>query len=91
MQRKTNGPTRQGNNVISMDDHVMSSNDCGPLPFSERYTDVLDATDDSSTFDKVFFERPSEMLDTLNLGRTLFELREYRKCAHTLDKIKDQS
>ena len=70
----------------------MSSNENAPKPaFVERYSDSIDASDDSATFDKVFFERPSEMLDTLNLGRTLFELREYRKCAHTLDKIKDQS
>lgn len=27
----------------------------------------------------------------LNLGRTLFELREYQKCAHVLEKIKEQS
>ena len=88
-QRKAaNGATRQGNNVISTDDQVMSS----AADAVERYSDTLDEQDlTSPNFDKVFFERPSQLNDTLNLARTLFELREYRKCAYMLDKIKDQS
>jgi len=41
----------------------------------------------STKFNKVFFERPSETLDKLNLARTLFDLKEYRKCAHNLESI----
>jgi anaphase-promoting complex subunit 8 len=32
-------------------------------------------------------ERPCEVTDALNLARSLFDLREYRKCAHLLRKI----
>lgn len=35
-------------------------------------------------FTKVYFEKPSELTDTLNLARTLFDLREFRKCANLL-------
>jgi hypothetical protein len=51
----------------------------------------LEESDRSECFDKVFYEKPSEVLDTLNLGRTLFELREYQKCAHLLHPIREQS
>ena len=36
------------------------------------------------TFNKVFYEEPCPAFDALNLARTLFDLREYRKCAHVL-------
>jgi hypothetical protein len=45
-------------------------------------------------FNKVWFEKPSEVSDSMNLARVLFDLREYRKCAHTLKPfatIKNQS
>ena len=35
-------------------------------------------------FDAVFFETPSNETDRLNIARKLFDLREYRKAAHTL-------
>lgn len=35
----------------------------------------------------VFFERPCEATDTLNLARALFDLREYRKCSNLLKPI----
>jgi Anaphase promoting complex subunit 8 / Cdc23 len=31
-----------------------------------------------------YFERPNAATDALNLARSLFDLREYRKCAHIL-------
>ena len=45
----------------------------------------------SAKFNKVFFERPSETLDKLNLARTLFDLKEYRKCAHNLESVQAPS
>ena len=45
----------------------------------------------STKFNKVFFERPSETLDKLNLARTLFDLKEYRKCASNLESIHTQN
>ena len=39
------------------------------------------------SFNKVFFEEPCGALDVLNLARTLFDLREYRKCAHMLQPL----
>ena len=31
-----------------------------------------------------FYEEPSSELDQVNLGRALFDLREYKKCTHVL-------
>lgn len=93
--------TRQGNNIINLDDQVMSGADSG-LAFqsqNEVFSDLLDESDlpgatnakpaesASASFNKVFFERPSESLDILNLARTLFDLKEYRKCAFNLQKL----
>ena len=69
---------------------------------NEVFSDVLDETDlpamannkpaeaAASSFNKVFFERPSETLDVLNLARSLFDLKEYRKCDFTLEPIHAQ-
>ena len=38
----------------------------------------------SSPFNFHYFEKPNAATDALNLARTLFDLREYRKCAHIL-------
>jgi len=35
-------------------------------------------------FNKVYFEKPNEATDVLNLARSLFDLREYRKCSNLL-------
>lgn len=35
----------------------------------------------------MFYELPNEVTDTLNLARALFDLREYRKCAHMLKRF----
>ena len=43
-----------------------------------------DFQDSTSTFSKVYYEEPSAEQDTLNLARSLFDLKEYRKCAHML-------
>ena len=32
----------------------------------------------------MYFEKPNEATDILNMARTLFDLREYRKCAGLL-------
>lgn len=41
----------------------------------------------NAEFNKVYFEMPNEATDTLNLARTLFDLREYRKCAYLLKQF----
>jgi hypothetical protein len=38
----------------------------------------------TATFNYHYFERPNAATDALNLARTLFDLREFRKCAHVL-------
>lgn len=38
----------------------------------------------SSPFAYHYFERPNAATDALNLARSLFDLREYRKCAFVL-------
>ena len=43
--------------------------------------------DSASTFSKVYYEEPSSEQDILNLARSLFDLKEYRKCAHILNPI----
>ena len=73
-------------------DHEMSNSD---IP--DAYSDTLEDNDLPSSanqssqmlFNKVFFEKPSEMVDTLNLARSLFDLKEYRKCAHILTNFQN--
>jgi hypothetical protein len=52
-----------------------------------RFTDNIEEEDSKQFFDKVYFERPNEATDILNLARSLFDLREYRKCVHVLKPI----
>mmetsp|Transcript_16870 Transcript_16870/g.12059 ORF Transcript_16870/g.12059 Transcript_16870/m.12059 type:complete len:95 (-) Transcript_16870:142-426(-) len=61
-------------------------NDLNAGKLKLKYTDDLDEEDfnPSATFCKVYYEKPNEATDTLNLARTLFDLREYRKCLHFL-------
>jgi hypothetical protein len=61
---------------------------------AEQFSDCIEESDfekvsagNGQQFNKVFFERPSEEHDKVMLGRTLFDLKEYRKCAHTLQNI----
>ena len=78
--------SKPGNVVLSADDHVMTDDHA----LQEVFADSLDESDlssNSTKFAKVFFERPSESMDKLNLARVLFDLREYRKCAHTLQSL----
>lgn len=54
-----------------------------------KYTDALpEIADDgaNANFNHVFFEKPCEQKRQLGLARTLFDLREYRKCAFVLEK-----
>ncbi len=50
------------------------------------FTDCLEDEDfnPKTGFNKVYYEKPTEATDSLNLARTLFDLREYRKCIHIL-------
>ena len=54
-------------------------------------TDILDPETPSHNFNKVYFETPSETSDRLNLARTLFDLKEFRKCEHTLQPVVNTS
>ena len=45
------------------------------------------AASSSSSFNKVYYEEPGSDQDILNLSRSLFDLKEYRKCAHILTPI----
>lgn len=51
-----------------------------------NFTDTLEDEDITNymSFNKVFYERRTEATDALNLARILFDLKEYRKCAHVL-------
>ena len=50
-----------------------------------HFTDAADDIMQSKRqFTLHYFERPNASTDTLNLARSLFDLREYRKCAHML-------
>lgn len=42
-------------------------------------------------FSKVYYEEPCSGQDVLNLARSLFDLKEYRKCAHILQPMIDAS
>jgi hypothetical protein len=44
----------------------------------------LDEDLPTESFNLVFYEKHSPLLDKLNLARTLFDLREYKKCANHL-------
>ena len=51
-------------------------------------SDVLSENDLLSTdsFSKVYYEEPCPEQDSLNLARSLYDLKEYRKCAHLLQQ-----
>lgn len=50
-----------------------------------KFTDIADEQNVlQQTFNKIYFERPNECSDVLNLARNLFDLSEYRKCAHMI-------
>jgi len=59
---------------------------------SLRFTDVADLDgqfkyNPQAAFTKVYFEKTSEATDIMDLARNLYDLREYRKCAHLLKKL----
>ena len=58
-----------------------------------RMSDTLVESDlqGNVPFTKVFYEEPNHTQDTLNLARSLFDLREYRKCAHLLTPLTQSS
>mmetsp|Transcript_5636 Transcript_5636/g.4029 ORF Transcript_5636/g.4029 Transcript_5636/m.4029 type:complete len:130 (+) Transcript_5636:292-681(+) len=58
-----------------------------------RFSSTVDPEDlqPDNSFQKVFYEEPCEEIDALNLARTLFDLREYRKCASNLKPYASQT
>lgn len=69
-------------------DHAAASH--GEIHNRVLFTDAADeilaakAASGSKSFSYQYFERPNAATDALNLARTLFDLREYRKCASVL-------
>jgi Anaphase promoting complex subunit 8 / Cdc23 len=52
-----------------------------------KFTDYIDedaAANNKDQFNKVYYEKPNESTDILSLARTLFDMKEYRKCANLL-------
>lgn len=45
---------------------------------------------DHQTFTKVYYEDPGTVHDVLGLARSLYDLKEYRKCAHLLEPITNE-
>jgi len=76
-----------GGDITDSDNMMMTDSISAP-----KFTDQPDIPDKdryshSSVFNKVYYERSCEATDVLNLARTLFDMKEYRKCAHILKKI----
>lgn len=65
---------------------MSDSNNNGRSTNKYKFTDVIDDDDfiPKTGFNKIYYEKPNEATDSLNLARTLFDLREYRKCIHIL-------
>ena len=53
--------------------------------------DVDFASDQNQAFNKEYFEESSSEQDVLNLARSLFDLKEYRKCANLLVPLTKKS
>ena len=53
-------------------------------------SEMIEYPNDLSWFDYLFFEYPSGVVDSLKLARTLFDLREYRKCSHVLKRYANE-
>ena len=69
------------------EDYVMSGSLDGGNEISqgsEVFQEILDEDLPTESFNLVFYEKHSPLLDKLNLARTLFDLREYKKCANHL-------
>jgi hypothetical protein len=65
---------------------IDTSSRLGGIRYTDETEDDIDFTK-KGQFNKIYFEKPNEVTDTLNLARALFDLREYRKAAHILKPI----
>lgn len=52
----------------------------------QMVSDISEYPKGQESFDYVYFEMPSKANDALNLARSLFDLKEYKKAAHVLKK-----
>ena len=60
-------------------------NDMNRMTFTDAADEVFAIRKNQlGPFQYHYFERPNASTDALNLARSLFDLREYRKCAHIL-------
>jgi Anaphase promoting complex subunit 8 / Cdc23 len=75
---------------MGADPHHMSPDPIGQqnrVLFTDSADEIMAsraASGATKSFNYHYFERPNAATDALNLARTLFDLREYRKCASIL-------
>ena len=67
-----------------LSDSLMTDNSVQRLTFTDELDEEESKRGVAGDFSKMFFEKPCEVTDALNLARTLFDLREFRKCCHVL-------
>ena len=75
---------RLGELLVTLSEHKVQSQTTPRLSLSDTLDEVDFAQDQHHAFTKVYYEEPSNQQDVLNLARSLFDLKEYRKCAHLL-------
>jgi hypothetical protein len=73
-----------GSSAMSSGDNLLM--DMNKVLFTDAADEIMSSRKNTpqATFNYHYFERPNASTDALNLARTLFDLREYRKCAHVL-------
>lgn len=64
-----------------LEEHLMAGAD-DAVVFTDAADEIMKQR--QKGFNYHYFERPNAASDALNYARTLFDLREYRKCAHSL-------
>lgn len=80
-------PYRLGELLITLSEQRVAPSTTTATPrmtLSDTLAEADLLSDSANTFSKVYYEEPSGEQDILNLARSLFDLKEYRKCAHLL-------
>lgn len=91
------GDFHNNNHQMIQEDHPMGNSatmsnadnllmDMNKVLFTDAADEIMSSRKNTpqATFNYHYFERPNASTDALNLARTLFDLREFRKCAHVL-------
>lgn len=71
---------------FGMESMPMMMQDSNKMVFTDAADEIMNLRKggNNTPFIYHYFERPNAATDALNLARTLYDLREYRKCAHVL-------